>query len=175
LSTLKVKKQRENDMIKRKKIVLMAFIAAIIFSFTIASAQQTFIYPNQGQSPEQQSRDEFECQQWAKNQTGVDPHQLAQQQTNAPETQKRQVLGGAARGAAIGAVGGAIADSGDGAKKGAAIGAGVGATGGVIKKRQQEQQHVQSHEQANQQRKNLMDTYNRAYSACLEGRGYTVR
>ena len=63
----------------------------LIFSFTIASAQQTFIYPNQGQSPEQQSRDEFECQQWAKNQTGVDPHQLAQQQTNAPETQKRQV------------------------------------------------------------------------------------
>jgi hypothetical protein len=38
-------------------------------------AEDFYIYPHNGQSPEQQSADRFECHQWAKGQTGFDPTQ----------------------------------------------------------------------------------------------------
>jgi hypothetical protein len=34
-----------------------------------------FIYPQQGQSSEQQSRDQYECHKWSSSQTGFDPTQ----------------------------------------------------------------------------------------------------
>ncbi|HTW38631.1 MAG TPA: DUF6515 family protein [Steroidobacteraceae bacterium] len=34
---------------------------------------QLFIYPRNGQTPEQQSRDQYECHTWASGQTGFDP------------------------------------------------------------------------------------------------------
>ncbi|MGH8260536.1 MAG: DUF6515 family protein [Steroidobacteraceae bacterium] len=37
------------------------------------SGEQLFIYPNNGQSPDQQARDRYECHSWASNQTGFDP------------------------------------------------------------------------------------------------------
>lgn len=41
-------------------------------------------------------------------------------------------------------------------------------------RQQQEAQQKQAEQQAANQAKNL-DTYNRAYGACLEGKGYTVK
>jgi len=38
-----------------------------------AAGDQVFIYPRQGQSPEQQASDRYACHQWAVSQTGVDP------------------------------------------------------------------------------------------------------
>src|SRR3984885_8866983 len=35
--------------------------------------QRVFVYPAQGQSPEQTERDRYECHVWAVQQTGVDP------------------------------------------------------------------------------------------------------
>ena len=37
------------------------------------SADSMFIYPKNGQGPEQQSRDRYECHRWAADQTGFDP------------------------------------------------------------------------------------------------------
>lgn len=37
------------------------------------SGEQLYIYPNNGQSPDQQARDRYECHSWASNQTGFDP------------------------------------------------------------------------------------------------------
>jgi hypothetical protein len=34
-----------------------------------------FVYPQQGQSPEQQSQDQYECHRWSSSQTGFDPTQ----------------------------------------------------------------------------------------------------
>jgi Glycine-zipper domain len=84
---------------------------------------ELYIYPNKGQSPEQQSRDRYDCHTWAVQQTGVDPIRA---QASTPPPSKGGVFKGAARGAAVGAIGGAIAGD---AGEGAAIGA---ATGGVI-------------------------------------------
>jgi hypothetical protein len=38
-----------------------------------ASGTQLFLYPRQGQSQQQQAKDQFECDRWAVGQTGYDP------------------------------------------------------------------------------------------------------
>ena len=38
-----------------------------------AIAQGLFVYPQRGQSTEQQNTDSYECYGWAKSQSGVDP------------------------------------------------------------------------------------------------------
>jgi hypothetical protein len=40
-----------------------------------ASSDELIIYPTNGQSKEQQAADRYECNTWAKNQTGFDPTQ----------------------------------------------------------------------------------------------------
>ena len=141
-------------------------------------AQDLMVYPAQDQSQEQQQRDEFECYNWSKQQSGFDPMAAPQATAPPPQQQGRQAspLGGAARGAAIGAVGGAI---GGNAGKGAAIGAATGALFGGMRRNQQRQQQDQAQrqweqEQAAQYQYNR-NNYNRALAVCLEGRGYTVR
>lgn len=130
-----------------------------------------YIYPNKGQSPEQQSRDRYDCHTWAVQQTGVDPTK-AQAGAPPPPPPKGGVFKGAARGAAVGAVGGAIAGD---AGTGAAVGAATGGLIGGMKQRGQAQQQQQA--QANQatQQQGAFAAYNRALSACLSGRSYTVK
>ncbi len=38
-----------------------------------APAARQFVYPRQGQSPERQSADEYDCHRWAADQSGFDP------------------------------------------------------------------------------------------------------
>ena len=40
---------------------------------TPAPAQNMFVYPNKGQSAEQEAKDRYECHRWAVDQTGFDP------------------------------------------------------------------------------------------------------
>lgn len=137
-----------------------------------AQAQQIFAYPQRGQSAEQQKRDEFECHQWAVQQSGVDPTAARTAQASPPSQGARggpSVGRGATRGAAVGAVGGAIAGE---AGKGAAIGAATGALfGGMRKADAQAQQQEQQQQVAAQG----SSAYTRAMGACLQGRGYTVQ
>jgi predicted lipid-binding transport protein (Tim44 family) len=157
---------------------------ALILSACAASAvlaQELFIYPDKGQSQRQQDKDKYECYSWAKSESGFDP--MAPPTTrSAPPTRQAGgsvaggAVGGAAAGAALGAVGGAIAGN---AGKGAAIGAGTGGLlGGLVRasQRSRDEENRKKWEQSEansygQARAN----YNRAYSACLGGRGYTVR
>ena len=153
-------------------------------------AQQLFIYPTKGQNAQQQSRDKYECHTWAVQQTGFDPAnpQSAQPSVQAtappPQAQPPQggLLRGAGRGAALGAVGGAIAGD---AGKGAAIGAATGALFGGFRRRDQMRQQEFAQQQYQQQQQQMQrqqaqkqsqehSSYNRAMSACLSGRGYTV-
>jgi hypothetical protein len=125
-----------------------------------AMAAGLFVYPQKGQSPEQQNKDSYECYNWARSQSGVDPG------APPPPAHVGQhaggAVGGAARGAAVGAAVGAIAGN---AGKGAAAGAVVGGVGGrrrSVAAQQDQQQAARS-------------AYDRAFAACMEGRGYTVR
>jgi hypothetical protein len=139
-------------------------VTTIGLAFALAAApalaQQAYVYPQKGQSQEQLQKDQAECQQWAQGQTGVSPGAPAQ--GAAPGGRLRGTAGGAARGAAAGAAIGAIAGD---AGKGAAI----GATGGAFAGRRQAKQNEQAAQAAQG------DAYNRAFAACMEGRGYSVK
>jgi hypothetical protein len=123
-------------------------------------AAGVFVYPQKGQSAEQQNKDSYECYNWARAQSGVDPSRPP------PPAQPGQhaagALGGAARGAALGAAVGAI---GGNAGRGAAAGGVVGGVHG--------RQRSAAAQQAQQQ--TTRNAYDRAFAACMEGRGYTVR
>jgi uncharacterized membrane protein len=74
-------------------------------------------------------------------------------------------------GAALGAIGGAIVGN---PGKGAAIGAAVGGVGGAARRSSSEEEYRQHQQQAAAQQNQSKQTFNRAYTVCLEGRGYKV-
>ena len=156
--------------IGRKACCAMSFIALVLAS--TAAAQKMAVYPAKGQSAAQQNRDEGECHGWAKRSTGIDPAAVAQQpvpQETGPATGGGERVRGAARGAIGGLAIGAIAgDAGDGA----AIGAVVGTMAGG---RQARRNQAARNDEAQMQRQQTIDTFYRAYAACMEGRGYTIR
>jgi OmpA family protein len=141
-----------------------------------------FVYPAKGQKPAQQQKDETDCYNWSRSQTGIDPTAPATAAAPAPEKADNPGQGARAAGAAKGAAGGAVigAVAGD-AGKGAAIGATAGTMRGGAQKRkakkaaeqEQKQQQEQAQQQATGADKQKMDTFKKAYSACVQGRGYT--
>jgi hypothetical protein len=131
-----------------------------------------FPYPKNNQDTATQQKDENECYAWSKQQTGIDPAAPP-----APPPEAKQAKGGAVKGAAGGAAGGAAigAIAGD-AGQGAAIGATAGAVHG---RRQQKKANKQAQQQAQaaagQQQQQTVDTFKKAFSGCLDGRGYSVK
>lgn len=152
--------------------VLLMLVLCSVDGVALAQTQlpEPFAYPMKGQTPEQQQEDHFACYAWAKQQTGVDPTLLSPT-TTAQSAQQGQVLRGAARGSLLGVVGGAI---GGNVGEGAAIGAGVGALGGLFRRHDQQQQQQQAQAQANAAEQERLQTYYRAWTACMQGRGYSV-
>ena len=144
--------------------------AFIVVSTGLAVAAEQFVFPKSGQTKEQQEQDEFTCYKWAKEQTGFDPNKPVEQ-ASAPAP-KGGAASGAAKGAAVGAIGGAI---GGDAGKGAAVGAGVGAAAGAHKRRKGEKQQEAAQQQAAKQQEASVEGYQRAFGACMEGKGYTVK
>jgi YMGG-like Gly-zipper len=129
-------------------------------------------YPSKGQSPQQQQNDEGACYSWAKSNTGIDPAALAANQPpppSGPAVGGGERLRGAARGAAGGAAIGAIAGD---AGKGAAVGAVGGTVVGGARARNNRQAAAASNQAQTQ---GSMDTFYRAWGACMEGRGYSVK
>jgi len=135
------------------------WIAGAVACVTLGAGRveaQVHVYPAKGQSQRQQDIDSAECNRWAQSQAPTGP--------TGPDRGGRAAgaLGGAARGAALGAAVGAIAgDAGKGAGAGAVVG-GVGGRRGAINREQGQQAAA-------------ADSYNRAFGACMEARGYSVR
>lgn len=131
-----------------------------------------FVYPKKNQSAAQQQKDETECYNWAKQQTGVNP------EATPSESQKAKTgKGGGAKGAAGGAAGGAaIGAIAGNAGKGAAIGA---TTGAVVGRRRQKRANKQAQQQAEQQasaqQQEAINRVKSAFSSCIDARGYSVR
>jgi hypothetical protein len=139
-----------------------------------SQALGVFVYPAKGQTPEQQQAEETECYGWAQKQTGVDPtappkQAAAPQQTGPDGSAIKGAAGGAAVGTAIGAIAG---DTGEGAAIGAVAGA---VRGRRMAKKKKQQQAQQAQQQAQAETKYVHETFNKAYGACLEGKGYTVK
>jgi Glycine zipper len=133
-----------------------------------------YVFPAKQQSQQQQKVDEFECYKWAMEQSGIDPLNLPKVQA-APAKSGPTGGGvvGAAKGAAAGVAIGAIAGD---AGKGAAIGAVGGALMGRRRGKQaQAQQNQQSQAAASNQEQAMKDSFVKGFSACLEGKGYTIK
>jgi hypothetical protein len=176
----------------RTKACLLISGLALVGLSSVAVAENLVIFPAKGQSAEQQAKDEMTCQGWAKQNTGIDPIALASEAAEPPPVSAAppasdkpggQRVRGAARGAAVGAAVGAIAGD---AGKGAAIGAVGGVAAGGARKRQGERSAVEAEKQAqaaaqqqtqakSEDLQKKLATFNKAYSACLEGKGYTVK
>lgn len=142
-------------------------------------AQELVVYPAKGQDQEQMEKDKFECYQWAKQQTGFDPMARPTTETAPPEKQAQQggAVQGAARGALVGVTVGAITNNSK--SRSAAAGAAAGGlVGGMRKQDQTRQQKQAEQEWAQKETANYNQKragYNKAYSACLEGKGYSVK
>ncbi len=141
---------------------------------TFGMADELMIFPNDGQSAEQQEPDKFACYSWAKGESGFDP--MAPPTATEPPPQEGAQKGGAGRGMVRGAaVGGIVGDSSKSAKRGAAAGAAVGG----MRRQDQKKKEAAEREQWERDQQRIYaenrNRYNRAYAACLEGKNYTVR
>ena len=148
-----------------------------------APITQVYFYPKEGQTKEQQSRDHYECYNWAMQQTGFDPSQ-----SSIPPERRVKVVPMPPPGhdtailAIAGAVLGALIAGPRHAGAGALIGAGSGAVAGAVSDATRQQQ-AQQLEEAYANRDQALDAryegkardFRRAMSACLEGRGYNVQ
>lgn len=190
MTLLNISRQARN-MLRRSMMLLAGFALSacvvppprtVVVPTAPPPAQKIFVYPNNGQSPEQTDRDRYECHVWAVQQTGVDP---SRPDASPYERVVVQPSAPPGSGTAIGAIGGAILGSiiagprnaGAGLVLGAATGAIVGTAAEAGQQQQAQAQAQQTQAQINQAAANgraRAESYHRALGACLSGRGYTV-
>jgi hypothetical protein len=155
---------------KGKKFALLTAFGSIMAA--APTFAQPYIFPNNDQSAEQQAIDRGACEAWARKETGFDPMNASSPPPSSSADKGVGAVGGAARGALGGAAIGAIAGD---AGKGAAIGAiGGGLFGGMKRKDQQKKADAERSHYAAQQ-SNARSHYMRAFSACMEGKDYTIK
>ncbi len=140
----------------------------------ISTNMKLYVFPSKDQSQQKQKEDEFTCYKWAIESTGIDPMNPPKVEAAPVETgPDGSAVVGAAKGAAAGVAIGAIAGD---AGKGAAIGAVAGGLAGRRAGKQgQAQAQQQSQATAAKTEQDIKDTFKKAFSACIEGKGYTVK
>ncbi len=144
---------------------------------------QVYFYPKEDQTAEQQSRDHYDCYNWAVKQTGFDPGQSA-----IPTDQRVRVVPMPPPGhdTATLAVAGAVLGMLIGGPRHALGGALIGASGGAMagaasdsarqeSARQQENAYASRDRAQDNRLAESASGFRRAMGACLEGRGYSVR
>jgi hypothetical protein len=158
--------------------MLAACVEAPVRTYAVPPPAQAklYVYPANGQSPEQLERDRYECHTWAVQQTGVDPSR-----PDARPYERVVVSPVPGSGTVTGAVGGAIIGSilagpragGFGALLGGATGAIIGNSADQQAQAQAAQSRAYASQQVAADQANAQ-AYRRAIGACLQARGYTV-
>ncbi|HEY9194365.1 MAG TPA: glycine zipper 2TM domain-containing protein [Methyloversatilis sp.] len=141
------------------------------------------IHPARGQSEATLRRDRFECHEWAVRESGFDPATSYGTSAPVPHVEPDPPTGtgpvtGAISGAVIGAVVANPHHSGEAAAVGAVIGAAAGAAADASREAQAqriEEAYAERDVRRQAAEAEQATRYRRALSACLEGRGYTVR
>jgi hypothetical protein len=153
-----------NTTSKKIRNTLMISTLLLAAGSLNAWAQNLMIYPAAGQSPQQQQQDQYQCHNWAVQQSGYDPSNPPAQTSTQRGAALPETLRGGARGAAAGAAIGAIAGD---AGKGAAIGAAAGGLKRGFQERDRQNQAASAPPPG-------LDNYNRGMKSCLGALGYTV-
>jgi hypothetical protein len=163
-----------------RQAILMVFMLAILPASALA---EPIVFPKEGQSKEQLKKDKSECEDWAEDETNIDPDVISmeidevEEEMTEEESKMGGLFGGILKGAATGAVTGAIEknvgnDVGSDALKGAVLG-GVFTHEGQkddakdIKYRKEDLKREELKEQ--------QEEFMRAYTVCLEAKGYAVK
>jgi hypothetical protein len=167
------------------KIYLLVTILTAGLLIPAYAVQDPIIFPKNGQTKEQKQQDQAYCQTWAKDESGVDPAYVKakldavnDQMANQAATQKGvigsgKIIRGAAVGAAMGGLDDAIdSEAGAGAAKGAVL---MGARGRSQNREAQEKQAVENGYAKKQQLEEEYQKFQRAFSACMEAKGYSVK
>ena len=164
-----------------RRLAASSLVALFMLSTAPATASDLYVYPAKGQSKDKMEKDKYECFQFARDETGFDPMSRPTTSTPPPAREKKTwgTGEGAVGGALLGAGIGAIAGGGKGAGTGALIGGvGGGAMGHVRRSDQKERDAARRRDWEQRETSRYVqgrNNYERAYAACLEGRGYTVR
>lgn len=166
----------------KKTILTLLICSTIGYSQTPATTQPVsfaksmglYVYPTKKQTQATQDKDDAACYKWAVEQSGVDPLNPTKVEAVKVDTAPDgSAIVGSAKGAAAGVAIGAIAGD---AGKGAAIGAVVGGLAGRRAKKVGDAQEQQANNQAAAQQQTAMtDSFKKAFTVCLEGKGYTVK
>ena len=131
-----------------------------------------YMFPAKNQDASTQKEDNKECYIWAYQQTGFDPSNPTKIPVKKAQVQGGTAVVGSAKGAAAGAAIGAIAGD---AGKGAAIGAVTGALGGIRARRIAEAEQQERNKQlAVEDSNKYKEQFNKAFSSCIQAKGYTV-
>ncbi|MCK4561393.1 MAG: hypothetical protein KAT78_00650 [Flavobacteriaceae bacterium] len=169
------------QMIYKMKNIKILFTIAILFTGVkqlvaqdISKSLGLYVFPSNDQDKATQEADETACFKWAKEQSGYDPMNptkviAAEADTSLDGSAVVGAAGAAAAGAAIGAIAG---DTGKGAAIGAVVGGLSGRRSRLVGNQVEQKQNTQA---AAAKTKELKDNYNKAFSACMEGKGYTVK
>lgn len=152
----------------------------------MAPDTNVYFYPTEHSIPqEQQDRDKYECNTWAVQQTGFDPSD-----PQLPPHQRMQIVaGGPPPGAAVGAgaltgaiTGAAVSrpwQAGRGALLGGLAGAAIGGIVEAERNNEVNRVQAQANAAASQTQTAALEqkstAFRRAISACLAGRGYSVK
>jgi hypothetical protein len=144
---------------------------------------QVYVYPTSGQGADQQGRDRYECYLWSVKQSGFDPSQSSLAPHQRVEVVPMPASGhdtaaGAITGAVLGAVIANPRNSAAGAVGGAIVGGAIGAASDSAREQQAKQVQQRYDRRTSAQNARIEEqagNYRRALTACLEGRGYTVK
>jgi len=168
----------------KKYIFLIAATLSVLITQSAFSLTEPMIFPKEGQSREQKFQDKQYCSSWAEDETGVDPSYLkaklemtndnvANAASGGKPSFGRRVIRGAAMGAAMGGLDNAIDNNvGKRAAQGAVL---MGAKTRQDKKQYYQQQQLNSQLQKKQYLEEQYDQYIRAFSVCMDAKGYSVR
>ncbi len=172
-------------------MLLIAFtttVAAEDTNKSLAASLDVYAFPKEGQTAEQQSKDEASCYDWATTNTGGDPFAAQKEQAKAAQDAEQQVkqaqgatqgagAGGAVKGAAAGALFGEIThgDTADSAAIGAAVGLIASRRRAHAASAQAQQQAVSQGTQKIEASAEEIDNFKKAFSACLEAKDYLVK
>jgi hypothetical protein len=149
------------------------------------ASSEIFVYAAHGQTDKQLDRDRYECHNWAVRQSNYNPsdprlapHQQVQVVAVPAPGPGPATIAGAVAGAVIGAAIGHPHDAAEGAVVGAIAGGAMGAASESARRREAARVNGRISAEAQAERARLerqASDYRRAISACLEGRGYTVK
>ena len=167
------------------RLLIVGFGIFVLNAGVSLAAKEPFIFPKEGQNAGQLAQDKNTCEDWAENESGVKAdavltklEMVEQEQAESRQMNKGgSFLGSLVKGATAGAATGAIGSNiGNPVGRTAAQGTVLGGLYGY-EKIKGEEKTVAKEELASTKEglQEQYDSYMRAFSVCMEAKGYNVK